>query len=87
MIYQEPPKYPEALEKAGKEGIVTVNALINKGGHPVEVKVRKTSGYKEFDQSAVEAGKKNKFKPGIQGGKPVACWVTYKVTFALNDEK
>jgi hypothetical protein len=27
----------------------------------------------------------NRFKPGIKDGKPVACWVSYKVEFRLND--
>ncbi len=33
------------------------------------------------------AAYQNIFKPGLQKDKPVACWITYKVTFELGDDE
>jgi periplasmic protein TonB len=37
-----------------------------------------------FDEAAIEAVKKWEFTPAKSGGKPVACWVTFPISFGLN---
>ena len=87
MIYQEVPVYPKSLKEAGTEGDVWVKAFVNKEGTVTEAVAAKSSGHKQLDDAAVDAAVKNKFKPAIKDGKPVGCWVTYKVAFRLSDEK
>lgn len=85
MIYMETPEYPRLAEEAGLEGIVWIKALLDKNGDVRDARVGKSSGTASLDQAAVDAAYKCKFKPGIQNGKPVACWVTYKVEFVLDE--
>jgi protein TonB len=84
MIYQETPEYPRLAKQAGLEGTVWVKALVDKEGNVRDAQVAKSCGTQSLDEAAVKAAFKNKFKPGIQNGRPVACWVTYKVDFRLN---
>jgi protein TonB len=85
MIYQETPEYPRLAKQAGLEGTVWVKALVDKEGNVRDAQLAKTCGTQSLDEAAVKAAFKNKFKPGIQNGRPVACWVTYKVDFKLNE--
>ncbi|MBN1213080.1 MAG: energy transducer TonB [candidate division Zixibacteria bacterium] len=84
MIYEEKPDYPRLAEQAGIEGIVYVRALVSKEGKVLDAVVEKSSGTASLDDAAVKAAFKNRFKPGIQNGRPIACWVTYRVAFELN---
>ena len=83
MIYEETPEYPRLAEQAGIEGRVFVRALVSKDGKVLDAVVEKSSGTASLDDAAVKAAYKNRFKPGIQNGRPINCWVTYKVDFIL----
>lgn len=84
MIYQEKPEYPRLARQAGITGIVWVKALVDKEGNVRRAMVGKSSGTASLDEAAVETAYKNKFRPGIQNGRPVNCWVTYRVSFELD---
>lgn len=84
MIYEEKPEYPRLAKQAGLEGTVWVQALVDKEGTVRKAQVARSSGTAALDEAAVEAAYKNKFKPGIQNGRPVAVWVTYKVDFQIS---
>ncbi|MFQ5454447.1 MAG: energy transducer TonB [Candidatus Zixiibacteriota bacterium] len=86
MIYQETPVYPEEAKKQGIEGTVWIKTLIDNKGNVVKTKVGKSCGNDMLDNSAVLAAEKFKFKPGIQNGIPVACWMTFKTEFVLDDK-
>ena len=58
--------------------------LVDEDGNVMKAMVGKSSGTESLDGAAVEASYKNKFKPGIQNGRPVKVWVTYKVDFTLD---
>lgn len=83
MIYQHVPEYPRLAKQAGIEGMVWVQALVDEDGEVERAKVAKSSGVSSLDESALRAAYENKFKPGIQNGRPVPVWVTYKVEFVL----
>ncbi|MEW6411289.1 MAG: M56 family metallopeptidase [Candidatus Zixiibacteriota bacterium] len=85
MIYQEAPEYPEDAKKAGLTGSVWVRVLVDSTGAAREAMLSKSSGNEQLDNAALAPAYKNKFKPGLKDGKPVVCWVTYKVVFALDD--
>lgn len=84
MIHQVSPEYPRLAKQAGITGLVWVKALVDKEGNVKKAMVYKSSGTASLDEAAVAASYSNKFKPGIQNGRPVNCWVTYKVSFDLN---
>ncbi|MCK4572818.1 MAG: energy transducer TonB [candidate division Zixibacteria bacterium] len=85
MIYQHTPEYPRLAKQAGITGVVWVKALVDREGSVRRSMVGKSSGTQALDEAAVAAAKHNKFKPGIQNGRPVNVWVTYKVTFTLDN--
>lgn len=86
MIYQERPEYPRLAKSAGLTGTVWVKVLVDKDGSVRQAMVGKSSGTQTLDEAAVAVAHKNKFKPGIQNGRPVACWATYRVDFNLEGQ-
>jgi TonB family protein len=85
MIHYETPEYPRIAKQAGLTGLVWVKALVDKEGNIRQAMVGKSSGTQALDEAAVAAAPRNKFKPAIQNGHPIAVWVTYKVEFKLNE--
>lgn len=83
MIFESKPKYPRLAEIAGITGVVYVTALVDENGNVLRAIVGKSSGTTSLDEAAVEAAHKCKYTPGIQNGRPIKCWVTYKVDFTL----
>lgn len=79
------PVYPEAARKAGIEGIVILQLLIDKEGNVVEVKVLKGLPF-GLTEAAIEEAKKQKFKPAYRSstGFPVNCIYTLTIRFKLN---
>lgn len=85
VITKNPPVYPELARKAGVEGVVYLDILVDKEGRVRDVQVLKPSGSNVgFEEAALEAAKKWTFSPAIQNGKPVACWMTQRVVFQIN---
>lgn len=86
MIFEETPEYPRLAKLSGMEAVVWVKALVDKDGNVRKAVVFKSSGSKAgFDESAVAAAYKCKYKPAIQNGRPVPIWVAYQVEFNLTD--
>jgi len=84
FIYKQVPEYPRLAKQAGITGTVWVKALVDEEGNVIKAIVGKSSGVASLDEAAVEAALKNKFKPGIQNGRPVKVWVTYEMEFTLS---
>jgi len=79
---QESVKYPEFAKKAGIEGRVIVQFVVNEQGNVVNPKV--TRGvHKLLNKEAIRAVKKQKFKPGKQRGEAVKVQMSLPVTFQL----
>ena len=79
MVHQEKPECPPGM--TDKKGTVWVKALVDTGGEVVKAEIGRSSGVQQFDEAALTAAFKCRFKPGQQDGRPVALWVTYKVEF------
>ena len=70
--------------KAQIEGTVWVKVLVDKTGNVRDAVVVKPSGANAgFEEAALEAAKKGKWKPAIQNKQPVAVWVSYEIKFQL----
>lgn len=76
------PQYTEIARKARIQGVVIVQAIIDKSGTVTNVKVLKGLPM-GLDQSAVDAIKRWKFKPATLNGKPVAVYYNLTVNFRL----
>jgi len=79
------PRYPMLARSRGEEGVVFVSAEVLANGKVGGLRIKKTSGYRLLDQSALEAVKNWKFEPARRMGIPVAVWVEIPVRFALRD--
>ena len=79
------PAYPRLAKIAGVEGVVILEAVIQKDGSVGQVTVLKTpSGKLGFDREAVIALRQWKFRPGEMHGRPVDVIMTLTVRFRLN---
>ncbi|UCD17214.1 MAG: energy transducer TonB [Candidatus Zixiibacteriota bacterium] len=88
MIYEEIPEYPRQARAAGMEAVVWIQALVDKDGNVRKAQVQKSSGSRGgFDEAAVAAAYKCKYKPAIQNGRPVPVWVSYMVEFELESSR
>ena len=76
------PVYTEIARKARIQGVVIVQAIINKQGQVENVKVLKGLPM-GLDQAAVEAVKRWQFKPATLNGKPVAVYYNLTVNFRI----
>ncbi len=76
------PQYTEIARKARLQGVVIVQAIIDKDGNVTNVKVLKGLPM-GLDQATVDAVKQWKFKPATLNGKPVAVYYNLTVNFRL----
>lgn len=96
VAYDEPPEpiggfaaiqrnleYPEIARKAGIEGRVIVNVLVDTDGRVVETKILKSLGHSGCDEAAVKAIRSVRWKPAKQRDRPVKVWVGIPVIFKL----
>ena len=81
-IFGPNPRYTEIARKARIQGVVIVQAIIDKGGNVTAVRVLKPLPM-GLDQAAVEAIKKWKFEPATLNGKPVDVYYNLTVNFRL----
>ncbi|MCH9648572.1 MAG: energy transducer TonB [Deltaproteobacteria bacterium] len=76
------PQYTEIARKARIQGVVIVQAIIDKEGSVQNVKILKGLPM-GLDNAAVDAIKKWKFKPATLNGKPVTVYYNLTVNFTL----
>jgi len=82
VIEKVTPEYPRKALENCVSGTVWVQLLVNKMGDVRDAKVAKASGtHVGFEDAALEAGKKSRFTPALQNGRPVAVWVTFPFEF------
>ena len=81
-VYAPAPLYTKVAILAGIEGVVIVEAVIDKVGEVKEVKVLKALRM-GLDKSAVEAVRRWRFEPATLNGKPVAVIFNLTVNFRL----
>lgn len=76
-------KYPKTAEKAGTQGRVVVQFVVNKDGGIVDTKVVRGVD-PELDKEALRVvNAMPKWKPGMQDGKPVRVKYTVPIMFRL----
>lgn len=77
-------KYPEMARRAGIEGRVTIQFIVNEKGEIENPRVIRGIGG-GCDEAALEALKHVKFKPGMQRGRPVRVQYSLPVVFKLQN--
>jgi protein TonB len=82
LIFQVEPEFSEEARKAKAAGNVLVTLIVDQNGRPVNVHVIRGVGM-GLDEKAVEAVQQYKFKPAMEGGKPVAVALNVEVNFQI----
>lgn len=83
---QPQPTYPYEMSRAGINGEVVVEFIINTNGDVIQTQVVRSS-HREFEQPAMAAVGKWKFKPGRKGGRAVNVKASQLIEFNLDDAK
>lgn len=83
VVSEVKPTYPEAARKEGLETQVLLQVAIGADGQVTRARVLQAAGH-GFDEAALEAIKRFRFKPARLGDEAVATEITYKVTFLIN---
>ncbi len=82
IIHYVEPDFSPSSEEAYVEGVVRLSAIVNVEGLPTDLKI--LSGLNsEEDQTAIEALKQWRFKPGTKNGQAVRVKITVEINFHL----
>jgi TonB family protein len=87
QIYEQIPDYPRLAQDGGFTGWVIVQAYVDKDGNVKKAQaVQCNRPHMGFEEAAVAAAYKNKYRPAIQNGNPIGVWISYKVNFTLDNQ-
>jgi periplasmic protein TonB len=78
-----PALHPAALRERGIEGAVVLRVKVDVQGRPADVQVLAGSGWRLFDEAALQQVRACRFIPATQGGQAIDSWVEFPVRFAL----
>ena len=76
-----PPEFPAFAQRQGWEGHVTLRVRVLANGKPGDIQVKKSSGHKLLDDSAVEAVQSWEFAPSKRGDTPIDGWASVTIEF------
>ncbi len=82
IIKRVVPEYPSLARKANVEGRVVVRAMVDENGNVTKAVI--LEGDDIFNQAALDAIYRTKFKPAVNGNRTVKVWITYPFIFTLN---
>ena len=82
LIKQVNPIYPDEAKKAGIQGVVILNAIVDEKGNVARVIVKKSESA-VLNQPAIDALKQWKYEPMIIKGKPKPVLITVTIKFRL----
>jgi protein TonB len=85
MTYEETPRYPRKAYARGIEGTVIIQAFVDKTGTVLRAQaIRCDRPGWGFEEAAVRAAYKCRYKPAMQNGRPIGLWISYKVSFVID---
>lgn len=85
-VVRVPPAYPRNARTAGIEGEVTMAVTIRPDGSVSDVSVLESNPPRLFDQAAMDAMSRWKFRPKIVDGSPVAQRARQTIEFKLGGQ-
>jgi protein TonB len=87
QIYEEIPEYPRLAQDGGFAATVVVQAYVDKDGSVKKAQaVKCTRPNMGFEEAAVKAAYKCKYRPAIQNGNPIGLWIEYRYSFVLPNQ-
>ncbi len=79
------PRYPFEARQKGIEGWVTLRFVVDSKGRAQEPQVRDSEPEGTFEEAALEAVSRYRFRPAYKGGKAVDCIAKLTIRFNLNE--
>lgn len=79
-----PPQYPYLAKRDGIEGRVVLKFVVDTDGLPRETEVEESVPEGIFDEAAVKALNRYRFRPAIKNGNAVLCIVRLPISFRLD---
>lgn len=79
-----PPQYPYLAKRDNIEGRVMLKFVVDTDGLPRETQVEESEPEGVFDEAAMKALERYRFKPAIKNGKAVLCIVRLPISFQLD---
>ena len=83
LIKKVDPRYPDIARRAGVEGVVTLQIVIDETGRVVEAEVVVAVPPNIFEQAALDAIIQWEFRPAMQRDRPVRVRIGQRVEFVL----
>ncbi|HUF63092.1 MAG TPA: energy transducer TonB [Verrucomicrobiales bacterium] len=81
-VFQAPPRYPRELQRSRVSGVAIVKFIIDEQGNVVNPEIEKSTDSR-FDEAAVEAVRKWRFKPGTKAGRSVKTTTRIPIEFQM----
>lgn len=81
------PPYPYAAIRRQQQGLVILEAVIDKAGRPTSVEIRESSGFPLLDQSALRTVRRWKFDAAHIGFLPVQSRIVIPIRFTLDNRQ
>jgi len=78
-----PPQYPFIAKRDNIEGKVMLRFVVDTDGNAKEAEVVTGEPEGVFDEAALKAVERYKFKPAMKAGKPVNCIVKLPISFTM----
>lgn len=80
------PSYPPQAQRDGIEGEVMLEVTVGPDGTVKDVRVKSAKPRGVFEQAAIVAARKGRFRPKVVDGKPQETKGVYKVIFKLGEQ-
>lgn len=78
------PVYPDSMRAAGREGVVTLDAIIGEDGSVTSVRVVGGDVHPDLAVAAADAVRQWRFSPTLLNGRPIEVVMAVKVSFSLD---
>ncbi|GLQ90250.1 hypothetical protein GCM10007898_38250 [Dyella flagellata] len=79
------PNYPVEAIRQRHQGTVIIKTLVGLHGEPQDIRVEKSSGFRELDAAAVAVAQLWKFTPELKYGVPFKAYVSVPFNFNLHN--
>lgn len=84
--YAPAPKYPSLSLRNGEQGTVLLLVKVGADGRPIEVSLKKSSGYRELDKNAIKHVLATwRFHPAMHQGNPIPALALVPVEFIISN--
>lgn len=80
-VHSPAPRYPGRALRRGESGEVVLRVAIDASGRPARIDVAASSGSRDLDRAALTAVRRWRFRPAMQGDRPVEAVVDVPISF------